>query len=575
MIRFFSPGTRKAIALFCFGILLAFQLSDSHTLNKVIGQDRKNVATKTPPRGADLPGAKGFMKGRRLLIDYGLPFEPNELLDSQAKSRVLTKLGALPEFAMAKRLGDSVEGVQVADTLYLPEKVRLTGDTVFIARSIIFEGKNVEVKGNFDLHMFPFDRTALLGTTLDQAVLKAHLPFRKVADRGPMNLNYSTLKLPLADKGRITIDLHGPGYKDWLENQKNKVKVKDDRKSEAKYVFANYVYEPMPAVFAQNHGTTGAQGVDGGQGPGGVGGTSGNTGTAGTCNSSSTIHGGTGTASSVGLAPTAAGGTGGKGDDGTPGGNYTTTINDGDNGTYVFETYGGGGGRGGIGGTGGQGGTGGTGGTGGPGASCDCKIGLGNGGAGSAGSNGGPGGTGGTGGKGGNGKNAGDITISVPYDYVVETHVTFHAEAGPAGEAGLPGTQGLGGFPGDGGRGGDEGTNISCSPSGGNHGPDANGGQSGPLGAWGAQGEPGTPGAAGNVVVNRRSAPPGGGCRSTDDNCGGCPCGDCVYGCDPPTDPWCHLDSYLECTEVCEIDDYGEPENCEEECNMVYYWTCD
>jgi hypothetical protein len=68
---------------------------------------------------------------------------------------------------------------------------------------------------------------------------------------------------------------------------------------------------------------------------------------------------------------------------------------------------------------------------------------------------------------------------------------------------------------------------------------------------------------------------PGGGDCLDSLGCGDeCPCGNCETGCDPP-DPTCDWwYPPMECVTVCEIDDYGQPENCSTECYQdppVYY----
>lgn len=572
MAKFLTLKMRGALVLSISLVLVGFLLNGWVFKHSVVGQNKLETANKKAKQDDEYDQAvKTFRKGRQLLIDFGLPFEPNELLriDSTNRNKILGKLLSIPDFSTSRLTENTIYGVKIADTLYLPEKVELTGDTVLIARSIIFEGKDIEVRGNFDLHMFPFERTGVLGSTLGQALSKSRTTFKKVAFNESANLNFSTVKLPLVDKPRIKIDLHGLGREDWLKKQKT-LPARENRNSDVKFVFASYAYDADP-IFPQTQGEPGSTGQNGGPGPGGVGGNNGSTGTGGNC--SSGINGGDGTASSTGVAPTEPGGIGGTGGDGTPGGSFSAYVNDGDTANYTISTYGGAGGDGGIGGTGGQGGAGGRGGDGGPGASCKCQVGLGNGGAGSNGSHGGPGGTGGKGGKGGNGKNGGNVNVSVPNDYDVQAHLTFNRQPGLGGRGGLGGSQGVGGSFGAKGRGGSPGTNPSCSPSGGNYGPDGTDGDFGPLGGSGAVGDPGAPGTEwGVVTIDRRPGPGGGDCLSPLDCC---PCGDCVNGCDDPPDPTCHLESYLECTEVCVLDDYGEPEDCETECYEIYYWVCD
>ena len=58
----------------------------------------------------------------------------------------------------------------MADTLYLPERVEITGDTVILAKQLIFEGRNPVLKGNYAIYVFAIEVDGVLGTTLDVAI---------------------------------------------------------------------------------------------------------------------------------------------------------------------------------------------------------------------------------------------------------------------------------------------------------------------------------------------------------------------------------------------------------------------
>jgi hypothetical protein len=97
---------------------------------------------------------ESFKSGRDLLRKHGVPFDPDLLLEPGFKRKLAPTLAAMREFHESRLVGKQIEGVQLADTLFLPETVELTGDTVIIANQLIFSGKNVVIKGPHDLHFF-------------------------------------------------------------------------------------------------------------------------------------------------------------------------------------------------------------------------------------------------------------------------------------------------------------------------------------------------------------------------------------------------------------------------------------
>lgn len=456
--------------------VLILQISSFPSSTKIFGQTQNTQENKDAFQDQVRKQAREtFKKGRQLLLDYGLPFEPNELLEKYGKEELTRKLELVPEFKTSYMTPKRIKGVKVADTLYLPEKVQLDGDTVIIARFLIFEGEDVVIKGNYDLHVFPLEAVGILGTSLAQAVTKQKTPFTNVNYGNLARTSFSSLALPLVKKGLIKVDLHGYGRKDWLEQQKNR-KQNDEKQSEVKFQIASQSTSETSALLQQNnHGTHGATGTKGGIGATGTpAGTNGAPGASGTCSGGS-LNGGLGGSATNG-ANGGEGPIGGTGGDGTPGGDVTFFIPDGSINDYHFNTYGGDGGTGGIGGSGGTGASGGTGGPGGSGASCSCKIGQGQGGPGNNGGDGGYGGKGGKGGTGGNGKSGGNVNVSVPITY--NGLITANMSAGLPGMGGAPGAPGAPGARGDGGSGGSGGSNISCGVGGGSTGAEGTHGRS-------------------------------------------------------------------------------------------------
>lgn len=444
---------------------------------------------------------RGFQKGRALMLKAGLPFEPNELLDYKNRRQVIAKLDRLPEFKNSEVVGRTLEGVKIADTLYLPEKIDLVGDTVLVTRSAIFEGQKIEIKGPYDLTIIPYDQFGALGTSLEEAIEKQSSMYVKTSFRKSDPPPFAKSGLTVISDASFVIDLHGLGRKECLRKRENPF---NNRLAQLQLGVFRYANFSIPSQTACQPGTIGSAGQAGGTGDTGSDGLDRDTGTPGVCNGN--INGGSGESGTDGGIG-GEGPIGGTGGIGTPGGSCNLFVPDSNpTGNYTINTYGGEGGPGGPGGTGGTGGTGGDGGDGGDGASCACNVGLGTGGNGGRGGDGGKGGKGGKGGTGGNGGNGGAITVSLPYNY--SGTVTPNYGAGPGGHPGLAGTQGLPGVFGRKGQGGDGGTNISCSPSGANDGNDGNDGSDNGYGGGGDAGTPGQPGQPGSYSESYRDAPP-------------------------------------------------------------------
>lgn len=171
-----------------------------------------------------------FKPARDLLLKKGVPFEPELLLSTSWKELLASKLAKVPEMQRVRRLGRQIKGVQMADVLYLPEKVELTGDTVIIANQVIFEGHNAVLKGTHNVYFFPVVTEGALGTTLEIAMQDQGVRFSTVSYG-----HSSSRKLVLPPKHfvprllqegwSLTIDTSGPGRKEWLEKQKQAAQV--------------------------------------------------------------------------------------------------------------------------------------------------------------------------------------------------------------------------------------------------------------------------------------------------------------------------------------------------------------
>jgi hypothetical protein len=431
---------------------------------------------------------RAFKPARDLLQRERVPFDPDILKDPEWRRKLAPKLYGMWEMHASRRLGKQLAGLQLADILYLPEKVELTGDTVVLANKVIFEGRNALIKGNYNIAVYPVEDVGLLGATLEEAMLKQGFTpqssqFVSVTFK---NISPANRFIPyLIQDGAITVDTSGPGYKEWLEKQRQKKNVAP----------AGFIKTSLTPQTPINYsGSPGAQGDEG---------TIGTTGGAGSPNpsligdSGDCVSGHPDGYSGFPGANGGTGGTGGTGGNGYRGGDARTIVFEITTytGTYAFYADGGEGGKGGTGGQGGYGGTGAQGGKGGHGADCSCPPG--NGGVGGYGGRGGKGGNGGPGGTGDPGGNGAAIVVTKPSNFA---GTISHSEwAGHGGMGGAPGHYGFPGASGSGGSGGDPGTNFSCGTSFGSAGatgstqPDLSGGEYGTIvGGYGSDGSAGS-----------------------------------------------------------------------------------
>lgn len=515
----FSISKRSYLFVLPIIIILAFAVLSTNYFvlpptQKVIAQAQKSLA---PDQAKKI---ENFRPLKELLVQKGVPFEPELVLRPRSKKLIASKLAQMPEMYEVRQVGKKIKGVQLADILYLPEKVQLTGDTVIMANKIVFEGRNPVIKGNYKILFYPLIIEGALGTTLEVAMKEQENPFSKVSFTNSSRLKNFTPRL-LEDNWSLTIDTSGRGHKEWLEEQKQKNQTQ----------FSN-------VSFVQERDTSGKTGYTGTKAqPGGEGSNGGLDpavgGPPGTCRRQVYgYQGSTGDPGGTGLTPAELGGMGGPGGDAEPQFNRIES-----NGDYRFVAKGGQGGEGGEGGDGGRGGRGQQGGKGGTGGNCPCDAGgTGDGGVGGKGGKGGQGGVGGKGGKGGPGGAGADITVEVPADWVGSiAHPTDGGYGGPGGK------QGPGGLPGPPGSGGEGGDSPSLPYRCGDRLPDR--GQKGPDGGDLGGGNAGDWGESQETVQNpkkgkfeRRDLPPpdpeptptprtefGGGCDATPWNCSNSP----------------------------------------------------
>ena len=406
---------------------------------------------------------ESFTSGRELLRKHGVPFDPDVLLEPGFKRKLASTFSTMREFHESKLIGNQIEGVQLADTLFLPEKVELTGDTIILANHLIFSGKNPVIKGPHDLHFFamgPVQSVDLGASGNNRAGSPAFVNAVFTKTRFEEAIRRGQLVTP----DSVTLNIDALGSDEWRERHKTERR---------KIRYSNHALSSSqdPENIDKQPGATGEKGPDGDfseeppvaeSGPPGL------------C--PSVPDGGQGDHGAQ-ARTSGNGGTGFRGSNGGNGGILNVTVFYGDPHFYHLSAQGGRGGQGGPGGDGGTPGRGGKGGPGGPGGTCNCPMQSGRGGKGGVGGKGSHGGMGGNGGPGADGGKGGTINFTYPCDWI--PNYSYDINGGGKGPGGVPGTNSPGGPPGFGGDPGTGGENIEClDKSGGTLG-------RGPDGEWG------------------------------------------------------------------------------------------
>lgn len=461
---------------------------------------------------------RDFEPARRLLMEKGVPFDPEVLLARDWPARLAPVFAQMPEMQDVRYQKAPVKGVMLAKTLYLPEKNEMTGDTIIIAENIVFEGNNAVIRGNHSIHFLPLKTTGVMGMTLKDFRSKQRKEMKRMGIEGPIDdLPEEPITKP---NGHITIDTSGYGWQDWLRDIGGKARlgqlmrrIKKGDKSALNIVIDHSGQKPAGL------GQLGTNGLPATPADPPIQ----DKAAAGFCGNSTTVVGKRGIEGASG----GDGGGGGKGGQGEIGGNASPiniTIQDFDTNTYVLLTKGGEGGKGGTGGAGAPGAAGGKGGEGGDGADCPCNQGgAGNGGQGGTGGLGGRGGQRGQGGKGGTGGEGRDINIDLPCPERMRATISHEQGPGIGGQGGDGGDAGGGGSIGLPGKGGRPGGTFFCSqsqPSMGQF------GDPGDTAGGGFQAEPADPGDNGTVMGNANFFD-----RTCEEFCQIQPCGGQQYGC--------------------------------------------
>lgn len=486
-------------------------------LTSVSGNQQQSSSMRDQNRQKIEQKKASFKSGRDLLLKHGVPFDPDLLMQPGFQKRLAPVFAKMPEFRETRVVGKQMKGVQLADTLFLPENVELTGDTVIIANNMIFSGKKAVIKGPHDLHFFALGPVLSVnmnarngrgqsGTFVNTAFSKARI-VKAVFSRA--SVEEAKRQDQLVEPDSITLNIDAMGQDEWLESQKA-----------AKVRFDNHARRPSTQQQENINKPPGATGDKGPNGTFSVEPSTAGEGPPGLC--PNIPDGGTG---DTGFTAPASGngGTGLRGKDGDDGGTLNVTVTSaGDTHFYNLSAKGGRGGQGGPGGDGGLPARGGKGGPGGPGDSCACPLQSGRGGRGGQGGKGSHGGMGGQGGPGADGGKGGTINFTFPCDW--PQNWASDVAAGGKGPGGVPGTNSQGGPGGFGGDPGTGGSKISClDKAGGNLGsggegpPGDNAIEQASEGTLGGQKGPGT---VNTFVDNTNCPPPDGGGEGCQLDCG-------------------------------------------------------
>lgn len=446
---------------------------------------------------------RAFMPARRVLEAARVSFDPGILLKDDWRERITAVSARIPEMRTNLRVAKAISGFVAADTLVLPAKVTLTGDTVILARTIVYEGYNTTITGRGkNVYVFNIDAGFHTLKTFDETM----------ADRGVARNSYpaigerTTEPFEFRDRrsGIVKIVTDGLGYDDWLKAlPKGRI---------LPGVVASVIECPPQTPVCNGADQTG----EGPMGPA-VDTTAQSPPAAdnpvnGYCGTEVSVNGHVGTVGDPGARGPDNPYPGGIGPKGGNAGIVQYRIPPGSDGIFIFQAIGGKGGKGGRGNLGGTGGNGQNGPKGGDGVDCTCaRGGAGDGADGNRGGLGGKGGKGGRGGEGGPGGDGGNIFVEIPAGFPT-TRIATTFRGGIRGDGGEGGTGGFPGNPGAPGGKGKGATHWNCPTDDTHDGMDAPGQTTlgyGDHGDIGPVGQPGVDGAYYPTVL----PPPGGECE--------------------------------------------------------------
>jgi hypothetical protein len=110
----------------------------------VRGKQFRDVKDSKTKKILDAHHAMNFIKFRKMLLEKKVPFEPNLLLRENWKEVLKKNFPNFIDSLKSIRLTENkIGGVIMADTLYLPERIELTADTLILANKIVYEGNDI------------------------------------------------------------------------------------------------------------------------------------------------------------------------------------------------------------------------------------------------------------------------------------------------------------------------------------------------------------------------------------------------------------------------------------------------
>jgi hypothetical protein len=115
---------------------------------------------------------RNFEIANKLVRRKGVPFDPEALLQDNWQTTLAPIFAQMPEMQEVRYVDSLMGGVELADTLYLPEEVQVSDDLVIIAKHLVFEGSDVLIKGNHHISIFPAEKVTVMSDTLPRRLYK-------------------------------------------------------------------------------------------------------------------------------------------------------------------------------------------------------------------------------------------------------------------------------------------------------------------------------------------------------------------------------------------------------------------
>jgi hypothetical protein len=108
---------------------------------------------------------------RQLLLDKGVPIDPDLLYRSDAREKLNSILADMPEMQVNYFRSEPLEGVIMGGEITLPDKVELVGDTIIFAKKLKFTSSNVLIKGPYHFYFYSIEpRSAIDGSQLRMSI---------------------------------------------------------------------------------------------------------------------------------------------------------------------------------------------------------------------------------------------------------------------------------------------------------------------------------------------------------------------------------------------------------------------